>query len=187
MISLDEEAEAAVDNSWMWWLGAALLLAVAEILSLDLVLAMLAAAALVGGVLAALGAPLQAQILGFAATSALLLLALRPYLLAQLRRRIPLEETNVAGHVGRLAVVVSEVSERDGRVKLAGEVWSARTEDDEVVAVGEEVRVVRIAGATAVVAPVTGRRPVPPTYPTAPPSHVTPPGATPRPAQEDHP
>lgn len=144
--------------AWVWWLGAALLLAVVEILSLDLVLIMFAGGALVAGALALVGVPLWGQILAFAATAILLLLALRPWLLRQLRERVPLVETNAASLVGRIAFVVAEVSERAGRVKLAGEVWTARTEDDEVVAIGEEVRVVRIMGATAVVSarPVAG-------------------------------
>ena len=141
---------------WIWWAGAALLLAVVEILSLDLVLIMFAGGAVVAGLLAVLGAPFWLQILGFAATSVLLLLALRPWLLRQLRSRVPLVETNAAAQVGRTAVVVSEVTERAGRVKLSGEVWSARTEEDEVVAVGEEVLVVRIEGATAIVTGLAG-------------------------------
>src|SRR5665647_1631192 len=43
------------------------------------------------------------------------------------------------------------VTERTGRVKLAGEVWTARTEALETIDVGEEVLVRRIEGATAVV------------------------------------
>jgi membrane protein implicated in regulation of membrane protease activity len=136
---------------WIWWLGAVLLLAVVEMLSLDLVLIMFAGGAAVAAVLAALGLPLWVQIIGFGATSGLLLLALRPWLLRHLRHRVPLVETNAAALVGRVAVVVAPVSERAGRVKLTGEVWTARTENDEVVDVGHEERVVRIDGATAVV------------------------------------
>lgn len=136
---------------WAWWLGAALLLAVVEILSLDLVLIMFAGGALMAALLAALGLPLWVQIIGFAATSALFLFALRPWMLRALRKRVPLVETNAAAHVGRVAVVVSEVTERAGRIKLVGEVWTARTENDEVIGVGEEVMVVRIMGATAIV------------------------------------
>lgn len=136
---------------WAWWLGAALLLAVAEMLSLDLFLIMLAGGALVGMALALVGAPFWAQVLGFAAASALLMFALRPWLLRHLRDRVPLVETNAAGLVGRVGVVLAEVTERAGRIKLSGEVWSARTEHDEVVPRGDEVRVVRIAGATAIV------------------------------------
>lgn len=136
---------------WLWWLGAALLLAVVEILSLDLVLIMFAGGALAAAGVAALGAPLWLQIVTFGVVSVLLLAALRPYLLRHLRHRVPLVETNVAAHVGRSVVVVQTVTERGGRVKLAGEVWTARTERDEVLEVGAEARVARIEGATAVV------------------------------------
>lgn len=137
--------------AWAWWLGIALLLAVAEILSLDLFLIMLAGGALVGLVLALLDLPFWTQVVGFSLASILLLFALRPWLLRHLRSRVPLVETNAPALVGRIGVVVSEVTERAGRIKLAGEVWTARTENDEVVPSGAEVRVLRIAGATAVV------------------------------------
>ncbi|WP_024288620.1 NfeD family protein [Cellulomonas sp. KRMCY2] len=137
--------------AWIWWVGAALLLAVVEMLSVDLVLIMFAGGALLGALLAALGLPVWVQIIGFAVASGLLLFTLRPWLLRHLRTRVPLVETNAAAHVGRTAVVVAQVTERAGRVKLAGEVWTARTRDDEVIDVGAEVQVVRIDGATAVV------------------------------------
>ena len=136
---------------WIWWVGAALLLAVVEMLSLNLVLIMLAGGALVAGLLSAVGASLAVQIVGFAAASALLLFALRPWMLRHLRDRGPLVETNAAAQVGRLAVAVTEITERTGRIKLFGEVWSARTIDDEVVPQGRDVRVVTIQGATAIV------------------------------------
>lgn len=145
--------------AWVWWLGAALLLAVVEILSLDLVLIMLAGGALAAMGLALLGLPLWIQILGFTVTSASLLLALRPYLLRHLRKRVPLVETNAAAHVGRVAVAVTAVTDRSGRVKLAGEVWTARTDGHDVIEVGEEARVVRIEGATAIVVRLTAAGP----------------------------
>lgn len=143
--------------TWAWWMGAALLLGVIEILSLDLVLVMFAGGALVAGVLALAGADLWVQIAGFAVASLVLLAALRPWLLRHLRDRVPLVETNAAGLVGRPAVVVAEVTRRAGRVKLGGEVWTARTEGDEVLAIGQDARVVRITGATAVVAGLDAR------------------------------
>lgn len=145
--------------AWVWWLAAALVLGVVEMLTVDLVLAMFAGGALVAALLAVLDVPLWGQILGFAAASTLLLLALRPYLLRHLRQRVPLVETNAAAHVGRTAVVVLPVSGGSGRVKLAGEVWSARTDDHGTFEVGDEVRVLRIDGATAVVARMADRAP----------------------------
>lgn len=149
--------------AWAWWLGASLVLAVIEILSLDLVLIMFAGGALVGTALALVGAPLWVQIIGFAVASTLLLATLRPYLLRHLRSRVPLIETNAAGLVGRPAVVVAPVTARSGRVKLAGEVWTARADGEARIEVGTDVRVVRITGATAVVTaqPAAPPRPAP--------------------------
>lgn len=137
---------------WIWWLAAGLLLIVIEMIVLDLVLLMFAGGALAATVASALGAPLWGQVLAFAVVSAVLLPSLRPWLLRHLRRRTVLPETNAAGQVGRTAVVVAEVTEHAGRIKLFGEVWTARSAaDGTTYPVGTEVRVVRIEGATAVV------------------------------------
>jgi len=142
--------------AWAWalWFGVALLLAVLEIISLDLVLIMFAGGAVAAAGLSLLGFDLWVQVLGFSVTAALLMWSLRPWLLRHLRDRVPLVETNVAAQVGRVAYVVTEVTERAGRVKLSGEVWTARTENDEVLDLGQEAQVVRIAGATAIVTAV---------------------------------
>jgi membrane protein implicated in regulation of membrane protease activity len=125
---------------------------VIEIVSLDLVLLMFAGGAFAAGIANLLGASLPLQIVVFAAVSVLLLVSIRPWLLRHLRDRVPLIETNAAAQVGRLAMVVQDVDLRGGRVKLSGEVWSARSGRDGVrYDVGTEVRVVAIEGATAVV------------------------------------
>lgn len=137
---------------WLWWLGAALLLIAIEVMTVDLVLLMFAGGAVAAGIADLLGAPLQLQIVVFAVVSVLLLVALRPWLLRHLRDRVPLVETNAAAQVGRPAVVVQEVDVHGGRVKLSGEVWSARSAREGAVhPVDAEVRVLRIDGATAVV------------------------------------
>ena len=54
--------------------------------------------------------------------------------------------------VGATAEVVSRVDGRGGRVKIGGEIWSARSLDgQEVVEAGATVVVVDISGATALV------------------------------------
>ncbi len=137
----------------LWWYIGALLLGIAEIFTLDLTLLMFAGGALAGGVAASLGAPLWLSIVIFAVVSTVLLFALRPYLLKSLKKRGGLVETNAARLVGMEAVAIDEITERTGRVKLAGEVWTARTEDDAPwIAEGSEAVVVKIKGATAIVA-----------------------------------
>ncbi|AEE45854.1 NfeD family protein [Cellulomonas fimi] len=147
---------------WLWWVSGALVLGILEMLSLDLVLVMFAGGALAGGVAAGLGAPVPVQIAVACVTAVLLLFTLRPWLLRRLRARQPLVETNAAALVGREAVVMSTVTVEGGRVKLAGEVWSARAEAGTAIAPGTPVRVARIEGATAVVAAAgSGQPPVP--------------------------
>ncbi len=146
--------------AWLWWLGAALVLGVVEMLTVDLIFLMFAGGALAAGGVALLGGPLWAQLLAFAAVSAVLLLAVRPWALGYLKRSIPDTKTNIEAHVGRTAEVLMDVTDRAGRVKLVGEVWTARAaEPGAVLPAGTTVQVVRIDGATAVVAPV------PVTYP----------------------
>jgi membrane protein implicated in regulation of membrane protease activity len=144
-------------SGWLWWVGGALLLGIAEIVSVQLVFLMFAGGALAGAVASAVGADVPVQIGVAVVVSMLLLFALRPWLLRRLRLRVPLVETNAAALVAREAVVLSTTTEAGGRVKLRGEVWSARAaHEGEVLAPGSEVRVVRIEGATAVVSAVGG-------------------------------
>ena len=148
----------------LWWVGVALAFIVVEIVSVNLVLIMFAGGAFAAALANVLGASVGVQFVVFAMTSGLLLFALRPWLLRRLRSRMPLVETNAAAQVGRPAVVVAEVSPAGGRVKLSGEVWSARTvRDGLVLPVGSDARVIRIDGATAI---VDGS--VPPDRPAAP-------------------
>jgi membrane protein implicated in regulation of membrane protease activity len=151
--------DKGVQMDWMWWLGGAIALGIVEIIVLDVVVLMLIGGSLAAALAAALGAPVWLQVIVFCVVSVLLVVTLRPWVLRQLRKRVPLTETNAAAQVGRTAVVVAEVSEAGGRVKLTGEVWTARLEEDglpgsPVLPVGTEVRVLRIDGATAVVVPM---------------------------------
>ncbi len=149
-----------IEIHWLWWLVAAVALGVFEVLTLDLVLLMLAGGAVAALIASALGAGVTVQVLSFAATSVVMLVFLRPFLLRNIRKRLPLEETNAAAHVGRQAVTMSEVTERSGLVKLAGEDWSARTDLPELTFPPDvAVRVLRIDGATAIVGPLDATNP----------------------------
>ena len=78
---------------------------------------------------------------------------LRP--LAQRHRRLPPAiRTGAAALVGRDAVVLERIANHEGVgcVRIGGEVWTARSYDeDEVIDAGERVQVVEIRGATALV------------------------------------
>ncbi len=139
--------------AWLIWLLAAGVLAIAEALSLDLVLIMLAVAALATAGAAALGAGAVLQVGVFAVVSLGLVAVARP--LAKRRLTLPPgsgQRTGIEALKGRNAVVVRTVDQHGGRVKLAGEEWSAQSYDPlQVLPIGATVQVMEIRGATAVV------------------------------------
>ena len=137
--------------AWYWWLLAALLLALFEMTSVNLIFIMLAAGSLAGGITSLATGSLLIQSLVAATVSVLMLLVVRPIALRHLNH--PGEtRTGTAALVGAGGFVLDRVDGRDGRVKIGGEVWSARTFDPSVVLEpGTPVEVVRIDGAHAVV------------------------------------
>lgn len=140
------------ETQWLWWTGAALVLGLIEIASLDLVFTMLAGAALVAAGVAYFEAPFPVQVIAFVITAVLLLAALRPVLLKRLKLTGPAPTTNADANVGQRAEVLVTVTDRAGMVKLRGEEWTARSADPrQEWAPGQMVDVIRIDGATAVV------------------------------------
>ncbi|WP_232664450.1 NfeD family protein [Pseudonocardia sp. TRM90224] len=141
----------------MWpaiiWLIAGIVLLVAEVASGEFVLLMLGGGALAAaGVSALVGGPVVGAIV-FVVVSVLLVFVVRPALRRKLDRGIDHTSTNSRALVGRDAVVVKEVDGHGGRVKIGGDIWSARTYGDVVIAEGQRVTVAEISGATAVVVP----------------------------------
>ncbi len=142
----------AVMPPWLWWLVIAGILGVGEMLTLSLLLGMTALAALVACVVAGVGGGLLAQLVAFVVTSGALLLGLRPVAHRHLHQS-PDVATGTDALIGMTGVVLEPVN-GDGRVRIRGEVWSARaTIDGQILEPGTSVRVLRIDGATAVVHP----------------------------------
>ena len=139
----------------MWWFIAAAALGIAEVFTLDLTLLMLAGGALAGGGVVLAGGNVVLAAIVAIVVSAGLMMTLRPYLLRSMRARgATLPETNVAALRGAKGRTLETVSETGGRIKLRGEVWTARVQEDaDSIPEGVDVVVLTIDGATAVVAP----------------------------------
>jgi membrane protein implicated in regulation of membrane protease activity len=137
---------------WVLWAVAAVILAAGEAASAALVLGPLALAAAVAAIVAAAGGGAAAQILAFIAGSAAALLILRPIAQRHMRQP-PHMRTGTAALIGCSAMVLEQVDRDRGLVKIGGEVWSARSYDEEqVIEAGDRVEVLKIDGATALVA-----------------------------------
>jgi membrane protein implicated in regulation of membrane protease activity len=139
-------------EDWVWWIIAAGLLAVGEIATLGFFLGPIAVAATLAAIVAVAGAGLAAQWIVFIAASLGTLLLLRPIARRHLKTP-PRIRTGTAALVGGRAVVLERVDANGGQVRIGGEVWSARAYDeDDSFEPGARVEVMKIDGATALVA-----------------------------------
>ena len=143
------------DHLWETWLALSIGLGVAEMFSLDLILAMLAAGAVIGMVAALIGLPVVAQILLALAASVAALALVRPAFVKRLHGGPELS----LGHgklVGTRCLVTEEITGlAAGRIKAGGETWTALPYDENLrIQAGETVEILQIKGATAYVHPV---------------------------------
>jgi membrane protein implicated in regulation of membrane protease activity len=136
---------------WAIWLILAALLAAGEVVTTGFILGPLAVAAALAALASALGLGLAVSIIVFLAASIASLALLRPVAKRHLRTPAALR-TGTAALVGAPAYVLERVDSLGGRVKIGGEVWSARAFfDDQVLEPGTRVEVAKIEGATALV------------------------------------
>jgi membrane protein implicated in regulation of membrane protease activity len=138
--------------AWLVWVLVAVGLTVGEILTPGLFfLGPIALAAVGAAVVAAIGLGWLGQLIVFVAGAAASLALLRPIARAHLRMPRAIR-TGTAALEGSRALVLERVDASGGRVRIGGEVWSARAFDDaQVLEPGAWVEVMRIEGATALV------------------------------------
>ena len=139
-------------DAWVWWLVGAAALGIPLVVTAMPEFGMLAVGAVAAAVSAGLGLGAVAQVLVFIVVSVALIAVVRPIAARHSAQR-PQLATGVDALKGKPAVVLERVDgSGNGRIKLAGEIWSARSLDtDRAYEVGEEVDVVEIEGATAIV------------------------------------
>ncbi|MFI8854937.1 NfeD family protein [Streptomyces sp. 891-h] len=138
-------------DAWVWWLVAAAALGIPLIITAMPEFGMLAVGAVAAAGTAGIGGGPVAQVIVFAIVSTALILAVRP-IARRMRTERPALASGVDALKGRQAVVLERVDGDSGRIKLAGEIWSARALDSQTAyEPGAQVDVVEIDGATAVV------------------------------------
>ena len=140
-------------ESWIVWLVLAAVLGVAEIMTTTLAFGLIAVGAVAAGVVGVAGGGLPFQLIAFGVASAAGLGVVRPIAVRHIKQP-PLLRTGTSALVGRSAKVVEEVNDDGGKVRIGGELWSARPYDEsQVIPVGSSVDVFAIEGATALVHP----------------------------------
>lgn len=137
--------------TWVQWLIIAGILFIGEIFTTGFILFWFGVGALVCTFLA-LSFNLYVQMVAFIIISTGLTIFTRPLVKKMIK------QNNIASNVyamsGRKGIVVQEINNLigTGQVKISGEVWQARSEDDSIIAEDSEVEIVRIEGVKAIVA-----------------------------------
>lgn len=131
------------------WLVIGLVALAIEIFTTDFTFLMLGAACLAAAGTAVAIDNIWIQVLVFAVVAASLLLLVRPWA----KNRFNTRGSKVGSAevlIGKEAVAVTDVDTQAGRVKISGDVWSARSVSGPIAS-GTRVRIAAIDGATAVV------------------------------------
>jgi len=147
-------AKGASDDMTMkiTWLALLILFGAGEAITVGLTSVWFAIGALGGLICALLGGGIWLQISMFLLLSGLSLALVRP--LAKRFLTPGYSATNADRVIGREAVVSVEINNLlgQGQVKIAGQSWTARSQNEEIIPVGEIVNVLRIEGVKVFVA-----------------------------------
>ena len=136
----------------LFWIGLALVLAFAELAAGDFGLLMLAGGAAAAAGVNAMGAPIWLQFITFLIVSGLLIGLVRPILHRRLRITRTQLDSSSRELEGSEATVIEEVTPTGGMIRVAGDLWSARsTFEHEDFAPDTKVIITRIDSAHAYV------------------------------------
>ena len=146
-------------DAWVIWVVVAVALLIAEATTSAFVAIYFGLAAIAAAAVAAIGLGVPFQLIAFAALSVGALTLTRPAL-KRAAGHGQVFRTGVDAMQGRIGVVTRPIAELEpGQVKIGGEMWTARCfYDEEPIAAGSRVEVVKIEGVTALVIPAPSGR-----------------------------
>ena len=129
---------------WLYWVIAALVLFIVELLTTGFAVICLAVGALGGAVAALIGWNMEIQFLGFAIVSLIALVGLRPVLKRLIFNKGEKVQTNIDAIIGKRGVVCVDIEQDDdnGRVMIDGLDWRAKSVDNEPLPKGTKIEVV---------------------------------------------
>ena len=136
---------------WQFWLIIAGLFFVGEIFTLGFLIFWFGIGALFAMIVSFFTTNIIIQTTVFLITSTIFILATKP--LVKKFVDVKNTNTNVFSIIGKKALVIKDIDpiHSSGQIKLNGEVWSAETENDEIIKKGSEVEVLKINGVKAIV------------------------------------
>jgi membrane protein implicated in regulation of membrane protease activity len=150
-------------DAWLGWFLIGMVLLIVEVaIAFTFYAAPIALGAFGAAIVAALGAGIELQLVAFILGSLLSLAFLRPIVREHLTPPDAEKASNVGSLLGRRAIALQRVDVDSGTVRLGDDVWSARTESEDVVIdEGARVEVVEVRGVFAYVKPMPEPEPAP--------------------------
>lgn len=133
------------------WLVASAVMFILEIFTIGFLLFFPAIGAFLAFLCAIFGASLQVQVVIFILTSVLLIVFIRPIATKFFKTKdVAMNSETV---IGKNAVVIKEIDNLHGKgqVKVAGEIWSAVSSENEKIEEGAAVIVLKIEGVKLIV------------------------------------
>ena len=133
------------------WLVVCGLCLIAEIFTVSFLLFFPGVGAFLTFIAALLGASLTVQILVFVISSSLMIIFVRPIVTKLFKTRDVKMNSNAL--IGKSGTVLKEIvgTEKVGQVKVAGEIWSAVSNKDDLIAKDSKIKVLEISGVKLIV------------------------------------
>lgn len=137
---------------WQFWLIAAGIFFVIEIATVGFLVFWFGVGALITMIVSLFVPNIYIQALVFTITSTLLIFLTKPFVKKFIDKDKAVA-TNAYSVIGRTGIVTRQINPvcGTGQIKVGGEVWSAKTDSEEIIPENTEVEVTKIDGVKAVV------------------------------------
>lgn len=138
---------------WQFWLIVAGIFFIGEMITVGFLIFWLGIGALLAMLVSFFTSNLIIQTAVFVISSIILIFATKPFV----KKFVDVKKTNtnVFSIIGKKALVIKDIDpiHSSGQIKLNGEVWSAESENNEIIKEGTEVEILEIKGVKAIVKP----------------------------------
>lgn len=136
---------------WYVWLIIAGICFILETFTAGFLIFWLGIAALLSMLTSFITPDIAIQSIVFVVSSAILIPLTKPLVNKYINSKTV--KTNAFSIIEKKGIVTAEINpmEATGQIKVNGEIWSAKTENEKIVPVGTEVKVLKIEGVKAIV------------------------------------
>lgn len=140
---------------WYIWLIMAGIFLIAEIITVGFLIFWLSIGSLFAMITSLFTDNLVIQTAVFVVSSTILIFVTKPFVKKFATSKNPIK-TNVYSIIGKDGIVIEEIDpiKAVGQIKISGEVWSAISQDNQIIPKDTKIRVIEIKGVKATVEPI---------------------------------